>query len=248
MPLQADVEAPEGRSFLDGQGPSQLAFEKGSRVLGRKAAEADRPALPPQALFPRRQHEAAVRHGVQQILGRLAPQLGVVQQDEGFPTLKELTRLDASGPEGSVALVERFEEGLQKILRRLLARGEMDDAVRQGAAVDGVGQVAKQRGLADSRRPVDADRQSRPNGGEGGGNVRLTIEKTTDGARTLEDGEGAQPRRWLGSRRREEDDGAMVGVDLDVLVADRNLAADAALDQRFDVRRGERFRHGRMSR
>ena len=96
--------------------------------------------------------------------------------------------------------------------------------------------MAQQRRLADPGPPVDADRQRRGDGGGCRGGVLAAVEEAAHGARALTDRQRPQSHRRLLLRGGEEDHRAVVGMDLDVLVADRDLAADTALDECLDRR------------
>ena len=103
-----------------------------------------------------------------------------------FPgdSANEVRRRIAGAPPQPLSAFGVGDQGLQQILRRLPASGEIDDAIRQRAGLRGVRDLAQQGGLADAGRAVDADRRSRLDGGERGGELVLAIHEAAHGVVT----------------------------------------------------------------
>jgi hypothetical protein len=141
-----------------------------------------------------------------------------------------VSNLGVGGFEGWIAGVESVEEGLEEVLKRLIARRKMDDAIRESVGLGVMGQVAYERGFSQAVLAVECYRCVGLEGGDGGVDLHVPIQQAREGAGTEGDGAGAGPGLGFLSWHGDVDHAAIDVADLKDIVADGNLTANPALD------------------
>ena len=144
--------------------------------------------LAAQAPLARRDDEPGPRGDINELFQFLPVQANVVDQDQRPPFLKRAADLGRGWLGDLVALVERVEDLLLQVRRRLLPGGEVDDAVCEGSGGRMVCDGPKESRRADARAASDLHGKSALERREDLGQLRLSADQAAHRSRADEDG------------------------------------------------------------
>ena len=154
-------------------------------------------SLIPQASRVRCHNEGAARRDLEDLIELLLGEADVVEKNQRPLIPKVAPYLGVGRLLDAVALVERFEEELEKVGAGLMPGRQVDDAVVEGRGVRMMGDVAKESGLANAGFAAYLDREARFEGRQRRGKFRLAADEPPDDAWPQKDrrrpGSGTRP-------------------------------------------------------
>jgi tRNA A-37 threonylcarbamoyl transferase component Bud32 len=121
-------------------------------------------------------------------------QMYIVEEDQRLPVLQATPDLRVSRLTELVALVECFEQNLQKVSGRVVARLHVDDAVHKRAGPRMMCEMAKERSLADPGLAARFDRKACIERRERSVELDLATAQAANQPRAQENGSGSRTK------------------------------------------------------